>query len=165
MRFTLRGSYRIAARSYCNLRGQYDKIVSIEMFEAVRLSYYDPFFRACDRLLRPDGAMLMQTINEQAFPAYHRSSDWIQKHIFPASELASVSETLRSLSHGARTLAAWRKRFQRAVNQVRELGFDDRFIRMWDFQLLTENHNPRTLFQEPWSADRVELELCRGAAR
>jgi cyclopropane-fatty-acyl-phospholipid synthase len=185
---------------YRNLRGQYDKIVSIEMFEAVGLSYYDVFFRACDRLLRPDGAMLMQTItiNEQSFPAYHRSSDWIQKYIFPGSELASVSEILRSLAratslglyhaedigtHYARTLAAWRKQFQDAVNEVRELGFDDRFIRMWDYYLaycegaflerhvgdfqllLTKNHNPRTLFQEPWREDRVELELGQGAVR
>jgi cyclopropane-fatty-acyl-phospholipid synthase len=170
------------------------------MFEAVGLSYYDAFFRACDRLLRPDGAMLLQTItiHEQAFPAYHRSSDWIQKYIFPGSELASMSEILRSLSratslglyhaedigtHYARTLAAWRKRFQDAVNQVRELGFDDRFIRMWDYYLaycegaflerhvgdfqllLTKNHNPRTLVQEPWGEDRVELELGRGAVQ
>jgi cyclopropane-fatty-acyl-phospholipid synthase len=185
---------------YRNLNGRYDKIVSIEMFEAVGLSHYDAFFRACDRLLRPDGAMLLQTItiNEQAFPAYHRSSDWIQKYIFPGSELASVSEILRSLSratslglyhaedigtHYARTLAAWRKRFHDAVNEVRELGFDDRFIRMWDYYLaycegaflerhvgdfqllLTNNHNPRTLFQEPWGEDRVEVELGRGAVQ
>ena len=85
---------------YRNLRGQYDKIVSIEMFEAVGLAHYDDFFRACDRLLRPEGSMLMQTItiNEQAFPAYRRSSDWIQKYIFPGAELASVSEILRSLA-------------------------------------------------------------------
>ena len=111
---------------YRDLRGRYDKIVSIEMFEAVGLPYYDDFFRACDRLLRPDGSMLLQTItiNEQAFPAYHRSSDWIQKYIFPGAELASVSEILRSLAratslgiyhaqdigtHYARTLAEWRK--------------------------------------------------------
>ena len=185
---------------YRNLRGRYHKIVSIEMFEAVGLSYYDAFFRTCDRLLRPDGAMLMQTItiHEQAFPAYHRSSDWIQKYIFPGSELASVSEILRSLAratslglyhaedigtHYARTLAVWRKRFQDAVNEVRELGFDGRFIRMWDYYLaycegaflerhvgdfqllLTKNHNPKTLFQEPWRKDRVELELGRGAVR
>jgi cyclopropane-fatty-acyl-phospholipid synthase len=185
---------------YRNLRGEYDKIVSIEMFEAVGLNYYDAFFRACDRLLRPDGVMLLQTItiNEQAFPAYHRSSDWIQKYIFPGSELASVSEILRSLAratslglyhaedigtHYARTLAAWRKRFHDAVDQVRELGFDGRFIRMWDYYLaycegaflerhvgdfqllLTKNHNPGTLFQEPWREDRVELVLGRGAVR
>ena len=183
---------------YRTLRGQYNKIVSIEMFEAVGLGYYDTFFRACDRLLGPDGAMLLQTItiNEQSFPGYHRSSDWIQKYIFPGSELASVSEILRSLAratslglyhaedigtHYARTLAAWRKRFQDAVNEVRELGFDERFIRMWDYYLgycegaflerhvgdfqllLTKNHNPRTLFQEPWREDRVEMEQGQGA--
>jgi cyclopropane-fatty-acyl-phospholipid synthase len=179
---------------YRKLRGQYDKIVSIEMFEAVGLGYYDAFFGACDRLLRPDGVMLLQTItiNEQAFPAYHRSSDWIQKYIFPGSELASVSEILRSLAratalglyhaedigtHYARTLAAWRQRFQDSVREVRQLGFDDRFIRMWDYYLaycegaflerhvgdfqllLTKNHNPRTLFREPWPENSIELEL------
>ena len=137
---------------YRNLRGQYDKIVSIEMFEAVGLAHYDDFFRACDRLLRPEGSMLMQTItiNEQAFPAYRRSSDWIQKYIFPGAELASVTEILRSLAratslglyhaedigtHYARTLAVWRKRFHHAIDEVRALGFDDRFIRMWDYYL------------------------------
>jgi cyclopropane-fatty-acyl-phospholipid synthase len=185
---------------YRNLRGQYDKIVSIEMFEAVGLAHYDDFFRACDRLLRPEGSMLMQTItiNEQAFPAYHRSSDWIQKYIFPGAELASVSEILRSLAratslglyhaedigtHYARTLAAWRKRFHQAIDEVRALGFDDRFIRMWDYYLayceaaflerhvgdfqllLTKNHNPRTLFREPWREDRVELEAGQVSAR
>ena len=178
---------------YRNLRGQYDKIVSIEMFEAVGLSYYDEFFRACDRLLRPDGSMLMQTItiNEQAFPAYHRRSDWIQKYIFPGGELASVSEILRSLAratslglyhaedigtHYARTLAEWRKRFHNAVDGVRAQGFDDRFLRMWDYYLaycegaflerhigdfqllLTKIHSPRKLFGEPWSAEGEGIE-------
>lgn len=137
---------------YRNLRGSYDKIVSIEMFEAVGLRYYDQFFRACDRLLRADGSMLLQsiTINEQAFPAYRLRSDWIQKYIFPGAELASVSEVLRSLArvtslslhhaedigtHYARTLAEWRKRFQDALDAVRAQGFDGRFIRMWDYYL------------------------------
>lgn len=170
---------------YRNLHGQYDKIVSIEMFEAVGLPYYDDFFRACDRLLRSEGSMLLQsiTINEQTFPAYRRRADFIQKHIFPGSELASVSEVLRSLArvtdlslyhaedigtHYARTLAEWRKRFHNSLDQVRALGFDDRFIRMWDYYLaycegaflerhigdfqllLTKNHSPRNLFGEPW---------------
>jgi cyclopropane-fatty-acyl-phospholipid synthase len=137
---------------YRALRGQYDKIVSIEMFEAVGLRYYDEFFRACDHLLRPDGSILMQTItiNEQAFPAYRRRSDWIRKYIFPGGELASVSEILRSLAratslslyhaedigtHYARTLAAWRKRFHDSADEVRALVFDARFIRMWDYYL------------------------------
>jgi len=178
---------------YRNLRGSYDKIVSIEMFEAVGLRYYDEFFRACDRLLRPNGSMLMQTItiNEQSFPAYRRRSDWIQKCIFPGSELASVSEILRSLAratslglyhaenigtHYARTLAAWREQFHSAVDEVRALGFDDRFIRMWDYYLaycegafrerhigdfqllLSKNHSPAALFNEPWLEARGELE-------
>jgi cyclopropane-fatty-acyl-phospholipid synthase len=178
---------------YRNLRGQYDKIVSIEMFEAVGLRYYDEFFRACDRLLRPEGSMLMQTItiHEQAFPAYRRRADWIQKYIFPGSELASVNEILRSLAratslglyhaedigtHYARTLAAWRQRFHHAADQVRGLGFDDRFLRMWDYYLaycegaflerhigdfqllLTKTHSPGTLFNEPWRDDCGEPE-------
>jgi cyclopropane-fatty-acyl-phospholipid synthase len=173
---------------YRNLRGQYDKIVSIEMFEAVGLRYYDEFFRACDRLLRPEGSMLLQsiTINEQAFPAYRLRVDFIQKHIFPGAELASVSEVLRSLArvtdlslyhaedigtHYARTLAQWRARFHTARDEVRALGFDDRFIRMWDYYLaycegaflerhigdfqllLTKNHSPRKLFGEPWGEE------------
>jgi cyclopropane-fatty-acyl-phospholipid synthase len=183
---------------YRKLRGQYDKIVSIEMFEAVGLRYYDEFFRACDHLLRPDGSMLLQTIsiNEQAFPAYRRRSDWIQKYIFPGAQLASVSEILRSLervtalslhhaenigTHYARTLAEWRKRFQDSLDEVRAQGFDSRFIRMWDYYLaycegaflerhigdfqllLTKNHSPSTLFNEPWREERGDLEspvLC-----
>jgi cyclopropane-fatty-acyl-phospholipid synthase len=180
---------------YRRLRGRYDKIASIEMFEAVGLRHYDEFFGACDRLLRPEGSMLLQTItiNEQSFPAYRRRSDWIQKYIFPGSELASVSEILRSLArvtslglyhaenigaHYARTLAAWRRRFHEAIGEVRALGFDDRFARMWDYYLtycegaflerhigdfqllLTKNHSPAALFNEPWGEDR-ELE-CAG---
>ena len=183
-----RDRIELLEEDYRNLRGQYDKIVSIEMFEAVGLRYYDEFFRACDRLLRPDGSMLMQaiTINEQDFPAYSRRSDWIQKYIFPGSELASVSEILRSLAratslglyhaedigtHYARTLAEWRKRFHHAIDEVRGLGFDDRFIRMWDYYLaycegaflerhigdfqllLTKTHSPRKLFGEPWGEE------------
>jgi len=169
---------------YRKLRGQYDKIVSIEMFEAVGLDYYDQFFGACDKLLKPDGAMLLQTItiNDRTFPAYRGRADWIQKYIFPGSELASLSEILRSLArctslnlhhaedigtHYARTLAAWRVNFHQAHRQVRALGFDDRFLRMWDYyfayceaaflerhigdaQLLLAKPACRTLFNEPW---------------
>jgi len=173
---------------YRNLRGRYDKIVSIEMFEAVGLPYYDEFFGVCDRLLRTDGSMLLQTItiNEQAFRAYRQRADFIQKHIFPGAELASVSEVLRSLArvtglslyhaedigtHYARTLAQWRHRFHNSLDEVRALGFDDRFIRMWDYYLaycegaflerhigdlqllLTKKHSPRKLFGEPWGEE------------
>jgi cyclopropane-fatty-acyl-phospholipid synthase len=137
---------------YRNLRGRYDKIVSIEMFEAVGLEFYDQFFATCDRLLEPQGSMLIQTItmNDRTFPAYRRRADWIQKYIFPGSELASLTGVLQSLSratkllpfgledmglHYARTLAAWRERFHAAEAEVRKLGFDDRFMRMWDYYL------------------------------
>jgi cyclopropane-fatty-acyl-phospholipid synthase len=137
---------------YRNLQGQFDKLVSIEMFEAVGLRYYDTYFGACDRLLKPDGLMFLQTItmNEQTFPAYHKRSDWIKKYIFPGAELASLAEVLSSLGrcarlslhhaediglHYAETLKAWRERFLARSAQVKALGFDDTFLRTWDYYL------------------------------
>jgi len=192
----LGGRAELLKQDYRNLRGRYDKIVSIEMFEAVGLDYYDEFFGACDRLLQPEGSMLLQTItmNERKFPEYHRSSDWIQKYIFPGAELASVGEIIRSLArvtslslfhaedigtHYARTLAAWRERFQDSMPEVRKLGFDDRFIRMWDYYLaycegaflerhvgdsqllLTKSGSQSALFNEPWTSSS-EATTCTG---
>ena len=171
---------------YRQLTGQFDKVVSIEMFEAVGLSHYDEYFTAVDRLLAPGGVMFLQTItvDDQWFPHYHGTPDWIEKYIFPGGELASVGEMLKSLArttslslyhaencgtHYAHTLRAWRARFRRNLARVRALGFDDRFIRMWDlylgsceatflerhtglFQLvLLKNGARRTLFNEQWS--------------
>ncbi len=137
---------------YRNLRGQFDKIVSIEMFEAVGLRFYDTFFGTCDRLLKSNGSMVLQTItiNEQKFPVYRKRCDWIQKYIFPGSELASVAEILRSLGrctglslfhaediglHYAETLKQWRARYMLRLENVKALGFDDRFLRMWEYYL------------------------------
>jgi len=137
---------------YRDLRGRFDKVVSIEMFEAVGLKYYDSYFRAVDRLLADDGLALIQTItmNEGRFPAYIRGTDWIQQYIFPGAELASISEILRSLGrtgnlnlhhledigiHYAHTLQLWRTAFHARQDQVRELGFDETFLRMWDYYL------------------------------
>ncbi|MGD1106061.1 MAG: cyclopropane-fatty-acyl-phospholipid synthase family protein [Terracidiphilus sp.] len=180
-------------KDYRELSGSFDKIVSIEMFEAVGFEHYDEFFGACDRLLKPDGSMLLQTItmNEQRFAQYLKQSDWIQKYIFPGAQLASLRGVLDSLAratrlslfhaedmgaHYARTLAAWRERFLNSIGEVKAMGFDDRFIRMWDYYLafcegafyerhisdvqllLTKNYNPRSLFQEPW---RPTLEVER----
>ena len=171
---------------YRELTGRFDKVVSIEMFEAVGLSHYDDYFTAVDRLLAPDGVMFLQTItvDDQWFPQYHGTPDWIEKYIFPGGELASVGEMLKSLArttslslyhaencgtHYAHTLRAWRARFHQNLARVRALGFDDRFIRMWDlylasceatflerhtglFQLvLVKNGAQRVLFNEPWS--------------
>jgi len=180
-------------KDYRDLSGSFDKIVSIEMFEAVGFEHYDDFFRVCDRLLKPDGSLLLQTIsmNEQRFLQYVKQSDWIQKYIFPGAQLASLRGVLESLAratrlslfhaedmgvHYARTLAAWRERFLARIAEVKALGFDDRFIRMWDYYLafcegaflerhisdfqllLTKNYNPRPMFQEPW---RPALEAER----
>ncbi len=179
------GRIELLLKDYRELSGSFDKIVSIEMFEAVGFEHYDEFFRACDRLLKPDGSMLLQTItmNEQRFARYLKQSDWIQKYIFPGAQLASLRGIFDSLArvtrlslfhaedmgaHYARTLAAWRERFLESIASVKALGFDDRFIRMWDYYLafcegafherhisdfqllLTKNYNPLPLFQEPW---------------
>jgi cyclopropane-fatty-acyl-phospholipid synthase len=137
---------------YRNLRGRYNKIVSIEMFEAVGYEHYEDYFGACDRLLAPDGNMLLQTITiqERKFNAYRKRSDWIRKHIFPGGELASVTEMLRTLArktrlqafhledigmHYAVTLKEWRRRFLERLDEVRSLGFDERFLRMWEYYL------------------------------
>ncbi|MDP9162107.1 MAG: cyclopropane-fatty-acyl-phospholipid synthase family protein [Acidobacteriota bacterium] len=137
---------------YRNLRGKYDKIVSIEMFEAVGFEHYDDYFGGCDRLLKSDGSMLLQTITiqEARFDRYRKQSDWIKKHIFPGAELASVAEILRSLArttrlqafhledigiHYALTLREWRRRYMQNSAEVRRLGFDERFLRMWEYYL------------------------------
>jgi cyclopropane-fatty-acyl-phospholipid synthase len=146
------GFVKLVLEDYRQLAGRFDKIVSIEMFEAVGFDHYDQFFSACDRLLTLDGTMLLQTITlpEQEVRAYRRRTDWIQTYIFPGSELASVSEISRSLArctklalthieslgmHYAQTLAAWHERFRQNIASVHQLGFDERFVRMWDFYL------------------------------
>jgi cyclopropane-fatty-acyl-phospholipid synthase len=171
---------------YRQLRGEFDKIASIEMFEAVGFDHYDDFFTACDRLLTSEGVMAMQTItmNEQNFEKYRKSGDWIQRHIFPGGELASLRGVQDSLArctqmgpahledigmHYAHTLADWRKRFHAEVDRVRDLGFDEPFLRMWDYyfaycegafreryisavQLVLAKSGAKELFGEPWQA-------------
>lgn len=137
---------------YRDFTGEYDKVVSIEMFEAVGLAHYDDFFRTCDRLLKPGGQMLLQTIttDDWRFDAYRSAPDWIERYIFPGSELASVEAILSSMRrhthlglfdaenigvHYALTLRAWRSRFLAKLDEVRTMGYDERFIRMWDLYL------------------------------
>jgi cyclopropane-fatty-acyl-phospholipid synthase len=146
------GSVKLLMQDYRQLQGHYDKIVSIEMFEAVGLAHYDDFFSACDRLLTPDGSMLMQTITipDQQLKGYRRRVDWIQTYIFPGSDLAFLGEIQRSLArvtqmsvtnlenfgmHYARTLSLWRERFFQKLGEVQKMGFNERFQRMWDFYL------------------------------
>ena len=141
----------VLLRDYRELEGQYDAIVSIEMFEAVGAEYFATFFEACDRALKPGGRLSMQTI---AFPDVSygpqvRGANWIQTYIFPGGLLPSLSAIERSL-HGTRflvrdvrdiapdyvrTLATWRRNFLARLDDVRAMGFDERFIRMWDYYL------------------------------
>ena len=135
---------------YRDLKGQYDKLVSIEMIEAVGHQFFDTFFRKCGTLLKPDGLMLLQGIvaNEQGYAEYLRSTDFIQRYIFPGGCLPSVLAMGQSIArttdmrilhledfapHYAQTLRCWRERFWGAIDQVRELGFTERFIRMWHY--------------------------------
>ena len=143
---------RIVYSDYRDVVGTFDKVVSIEMFEAVGREYWDEFFANCGRVLRPGGTMLLQTIGVQDDDAGSamRASGWISKYIFPGGVLPAVVEIRESLRRGGqlvvrtvdeigphyvRTLDEWRRRFWRAEARVRALGFDDRFIRMWDFYL------------------------------
>lgn len=142
----------ILLQDYRALEGRYDHIVSIEMFEAVGYEHYDTFFETCEKLLGPRGTMLLQTItiNDQRFRDYLRDYDWIQKHIFPGGELASIRGIFDSIAkvtdmslyhaedigaHYARTLNAWRESFHKAIPDLPASRFDERFIRMWDYYL------------------------------
>ncbi len=137
---------------YRDLEGQYDKIVSIEMIEAVGHHYYDAYFGQCSRLLKPDGLMLLQaiTIGDWFFDAHTRTVDFIKRYIFPGSCIPSVTAMAESLAresdmrivdlrdigpHYARTLRIWRERFFEQIDHVRDQGFNEEFIRMWAFYL------------------------------
>ena len=137
---------------YREVTGAYDRIVSIEMLEAVGHRYLGTFFATIDRLLAPDGLAAIQviTIPEQRYDRYRRRPDFIQRYIFPGGHLPSlhamtgamgqgselfVEEAVNIAPHYAETLRRWRERFLGNVEQVRALGFDEAFVRMWEFYL------------------------------
>jgi cyclopropane-fatty-acyl-phospholipid synthase len=139
-------------KDYRDLRGKFDKLVSIEMIEAVGHHFYDTFFQTCSRLLKDDGLMALQsiTIGDQVFDRHKRSVDFIKRYIFPGSCIPSItaisnavagSTDLRLLHleditpHYARTLREWRRRFFANLDKVREMGYSDTFIRMWEYYL------------------------------
>ena len=145
---------------YRDINGTYDKVVSIEMLEAVGAEYFDVFFKACDRALRPGGCMAMQviTVPDRSFEALRDGVNWIQKYIFPGGMLPSIAELERSLqgtsllitsledigAHYATTLRHWRQRFLARAADVRSMGFNDRFIRMWEYYLAASEAGFRT---------------------
>ena len=139
-------------QDYRDLKGQYDKIVSIEMIEAVGHEYLPSYFRQCSQLLKPDGLFAIQaiTIPDQRYDAYRRSVDFIQKYVFPGGFLPSVGAMANTVGrytdlhwihledfaeHYAKTLQCWRERLFENVDEVRKLGMSDAFLRLWEFYL------------------------------
>jgi cyclopropane-fatty-acyl-phospholipid synthase len=137
---------------YRRMTGRFDKIVSVEMLEAVGHRYFGAFFACCDRLLAPDGLVALQviTIPDAHYEQYRREADWIQKHIFPGGLVPSLSVLARAMAdrsrltmervenigiHYARTLRRWRRRFEANRRRVAELGFDETFQRKWIYYL------------------------------
>jgi len=135
---------------YRDLTGTYDKLVSIEMIEAVGHEYMEDFFRTCGRRLRHDGACLLQAIvqPDQAFEASKTSVDFIKRYIFPGGSLPSVwsmCDAARNTTdfrlvhldditvHYATTLRHWRRRMDDRLETIKSLGYSDRFLRMWQF--------------------------------
>lgn len=137
---------------YRTIEGQFDKIVSIEMIEAVGHEYLGTFFANCDRLLKPNGIMALQaiTIPDQRYDSYRKNSDWIQQYIFPGAVVPSLTALSNAATkhsnlfvdrienigvHYAKTLNIWRKNLYRNKENIIHLGMDERFIRTWDYYL------------------------------
>lgn len=137
---------------YRDLEGQYDKLVSIEMIEAVGHEFHDTYFSKCCELLKKDGLMLLQaiTIADQHYERAKKTVDFIKRYIFPGGCLTSVtamSDTLTRVTdmrivdledigpHYATTLRRWHERFSDSIDEVRGMGFSEEFIRMWRYYL------------------------------
>lgn len=142
----------ILLEDYRNFNGRFNKIVSIEMLEAVGHKYLATYFRKCHEWLTQDGILALQVITcpDSRYNSLRRNVDWIQKHIFPGSLLPSVDAintavnqsgdmTLVDLKdlglHYAATLKVWFLQFNSRLNEIRNLGFDERFIRKWNYYL------------------------------
>jgi len=139
-------------RDYRDLDGRFDKLVSIEMIEAVGHEFHDEYFKKCCDLLKPNGQMLLQTITiaDQRYEQYKKGVDFIKRYIFPGGCLTSVTDMSRTMTrhtdmrvihledigpHYATTLRHWHDRFFARIDNVRELGYSDAFVRMWQFYL------------------------------
>ena len=140
----------VLLRDYRDLDGQFDKLVSVEMIEAVGHRFLPDYFRACARLLKPDGLLALQaiTIRDQRYRQALRHVDFIKKYIFPGGFIPCVSVLVESAARQcdavlvhlddlgqdyAHTLRAWRTRFDAQAEAIESLGFDERFQRMWRF--------------------------------
>jgi cyclopropane-fatty-acyl-phospholipid synthase len=137
-------------KDYRDLDGQYDKLVSVEMIEAIGHQYMDSYFSKCSGLLKPQGMMLIQaiTIRDQLYDKALKDVDFIKKYIFPGGFLPSVQVMTGAISrhtdmkifhlqdigpHYARTLRDWKHRFLSGLDDVRQLGYSEQFIRLWNY--------------------------------
>ncbi|MEX2980069.1 class I SAM-dependent methyltransferase [Serratia fonticola] len=159
---------------YRDLTGEFDKLVSVEMIEAVGKRYLPDFFRTCQARLRPGGRMAIQaiTIQDQRYHDYSKSVDFIQRYIFPGGFLPSITAMSELMTRHtdfvvrnlfdmgpdyARTLTHWRQRFLHAWQDIEKLGFDERFRRMWlyYFGYCEAGFNARTISVVQLTAERV----------
>ena len=141
---------KIIFKDYRELTGKYDKLVSIEMIEAVGHKFYDSYFQKVSELLNQNGDALIQaiTIRDQRYKRAIRTVDFIQKYIFPGSCIPSINAMQNAITgsgdmviddvrdignHYAKTLATWREKFTLNKRSIIKLGFDERFLRMWEF--------------------------------
>ena len=139
-------------KDYRELSGRYDRLISVEMVEAVGADYLPRYLKTLDQLLAPQGLALLQaiTVRDQRYEAARREMDFIKRYIFPGGFLPSPTVLLQNLTkhtsmnlvdlddigpHYARTLREWRQRFEASLDQVGKLGYDERFVRMWRYYL------------------------------
>jgi cyclopropane-fatty-acyl-phospholipid synthase len=148
----LEGRVEVLLEDYRDLRGRFDKLVSVEMIEAVGWQYFEPFFRRCSELLSPDGLMLLQaiTIDDRLYESEKGARSFANTHIFPGGCLPSAALIARCIAaqtdlrpiwaedmtaHYPLTLAAWRRRFLTAWDELAARGYDEHFKRLWVFYL------------------------------
>lgn len=140
----------IIIKDYRNIEGRFDKIVSVEMLEAVGHNYLETYFAKCAEVLKPNGILAFQVITspDSRYQSLRKGVDWIQKHIFPGSLLPSVAIINKAINNTsdltmvdlkdlgldyAKTLKLWFEEFNHKLNEVKALGFDDQFIRKWNY--------------------------------
>lgn len=172
----------ILLKDYRDLNGKFDAIIAVEMFEAVGKEYFHIFFKKCQELLKPNGVLVLQVITmpDQRYKDYSKGTDFIQKYIFPGGHLPSISKILEVTSKHTRlnlnhleeftedyvkTLNIWHENFEKKLEEVKKLGFDEYFIRMWKMYLnyceaafLTRNIN---LHQLVFTRDQ-NIDLNKG---
>jgi cyclopropane-fatty-acyl-phospholipid synthase len=142
----------IVERDYRELEGRFTKLASVEMLEAIGEKQFATFFAACDELLEPGGLACIQTIlvPDDRYARYRATPDWIERYVFPGCLIPSLSALTDAMAgssrlgvyaldeigaHYAETLRRWRTRFHERLDEVRALGYDERFVRTWDFYL------------------------------